>query len=59
MVHVGQLAKDLPEKEKVETGHTKFGNFKNLTVVHWKDERYVFALSTMHGNDSVVVTNKR
>ena len=45
--------------EKVGAGEAKFWNCDNLVVTHWKDKRDVFAMSSMHGNDSVEITNKR
>ena len=53
--------KHLPSKisEKVKAGEAKFWNCNNLVVTHWKDKRDVYAISSVHGNDSVVVSNKR
>jgi hypothetical protein len=46
-------------KEQLGTGEAKFWRCDNLVVTHCKGKRDVFAMSSMHGNDSEVITNKR
>ncbi len=43
------LPKDL-KSEGLVRGQAHFLNSGSLTLVHWKDKRDVFCLSTIHGN---------
>ena len=54
-----QLKEQLGEANFTTTSEAKFWRCDNLVVTHWKDKRDVFAMSSMHGNDSEVITNKR
>jgi len=50
--------KDLQGKLKMKRGEAKFLQCDSVTAVRWFDKRDVFAMSTLHGNEMVSITNR-
>jgi len=50
--------KQLQGKIKMKRGEAKLLHCDGMTAVRWFDKRYVFAMSTLHGNEMVSVTTR-